>query len=42
MAQIFRTATEASAGIKNHGVRYVLGGSLAFVIVAFGLILAFR
>jgi hypothetical protein len=41
-AKIFRTATEASGGVKNHGVRYVLWGSLALVIIAFTLILAVR
>jgi hypothetical protein len=39
MTKIFRTATEASGGVINHGVRYVLGASLTLVIVA--LIVAF-
>ena len=32
------TETEASSGVKGHGVRYVLGISLAAVIVVLSLI----
>jgi hypothetical protein len=39
MAQITRTVAEASGGVLNHGVRYVLGASLTFVII--GLMVAF-
>lgn len=31
------TETEASGGVKNHGVRYVLGFSLLLAIVAMSL-----
>jgi hypothetical protein len=40
--KIFRTSTEASGGVKDHNVRYVLAGSLAFVVVAFVIIFALR
>jgi hypothetical protein len=33
---------EASGGTKNHGVRYVLGISMALVILAFILVYMFR
>jgi hypothetical protein len=36
---IFRTPTEASGGVMNHGVRYVLGSSL--ILVIFALIMSF-
>ena len=35
---IFRTPTEASGGVINHGVRYVLASSLALVFFAFAVI----
>ena len=31
------TETEASGGVKNHGVRYVLGFSLLFAIASLSL-----
>jgi hypothetical protein len=40
--KIFRTPTEASGGVKDHNVRYVLAGSLAFVVLAFVIIFALR
>jgi hypothetical protein len=42
MAEIFRTVTEARAGVLNHGVRYVLGASLTLVVAAFIAALAYR
>jgi hypothetical protein len=36
---IFRTPTEASGGVINHGVRYVLGSSL--VLGIFALVMSF-
>jgi hypothetical protein len=40
--EIHLQAEEASGGAKNHGVRYVLGISLALVILAFILVYMFR
>jgi hypothetical protein len=42
MTKIFRTATEASGGVVNHGVRYVLGASLTLVIVGMVVALLYR
>jgi len=36
------TAEDASAGAKNHGVRYVLAISLGLVILAFIVVYLFR
>jgi hypothetical protein len=36
--KIFRTPIEASGGVINHGVRYVLASSLALVFFAFAII----
>jgi hypothetical protein len=35
--QIDVTEEEASGGVKNHGVRYVLGGSLLLAIILLSL-----
>jgi hypothetical protein len=40
--KIFRTPIEASGGVTNQGVRYVLGTSLALVIVAFVLAFSYH
>jgi len=40
--KIFRTPTEASGGVVNHGVRYVLASSLAVVCFAFALMLVWN
>lgn len=40
--EIHLQAEDASSGTKNHGVRYVLGISMALVILAFILVYAFR
>jgi hypothetical protein len=42
MTKIFRTTIEASGGVINHGVRYVLGASLTIVIVALIVAFAYR
>jgi hypothetical protein len=42
MTKIGRTETEASGGVKDHNVRYVLGGSVAFVVLAMIIIFALR
>jgi hypothetical protein len=42
MTRIFRTTTEASSGVINHGVRYVLGASLTLVIVGMVVALLYR
>jgi hypothetical protein len=39
---IYRTPTEASGGVMNHGVRYVLASSLALVCFAFALMLVWH
>jgi ABC-type proline/glycine betaine transport system permease subunit len=39
MTKIVRTATQATSGVKDHNVRYVLAGSLAFVVIALIIIL---
>ena len=40
--KIFRTPTEASGGVVNHGVRCVLASSLALVCFAFALMLVWH
>jgi hypothetical protein len=42
MTKIVRTETEASGGVRDHNVRYVLGGSIAFVVLAMIIIFALR
>jgi len=42
MTKIARTETEASGGVKDHNVRYVLGGSVAFVVIAMIIVFALR
>ena len=42
MTKVFRTATEASGGVMNHGVRYVLAGSLVLVVVGMIVAVAYR
>lgn len=42
MTKLFRTTTEASGGVVNNGVRYVLGASLTLVIVALIVVFAYR
>jgi ABC-type proline/glycine betaine transport system permease subunit len=42
MTKIVRTATQATGGVKDHNVRYVLAGSLAFVVIALIIIFALR
>jgi hypothetical protein len=39
---IYRTPTEASGGVMNQGVPYVLASSLALVCFAFVLMLAWH
>ena len=39
--RIVETKTEARQGVTGHGVRYVLGWSLAAVVVAFALVYFF-
>jgi hypothetical protein len=40
--EVHLKAEDASSGVKNHGVRYVLAISMALVILAFILVFAFR
>ena len=42
MAKIVRTEIEASGGVKDHNVRYVLGVSIAFIVFAMIIIFALR
>ena len=42
MKKIVRTEIQASGGVKDHNVRYVLGGSVAFVVLAMIIIFALR
>lgn len=40
--EVHLAAEDARSGAKNHGVRYVLGISMALVILAFILVYVFR
>jgi ABC-type proline/glycine betaine transport system permease subunit len=42
MAKIVLSETQASGGVKDHNVRYVLAGSVAFVVLALIIIFAVR
>jgi len=42
MTKIARTEREVSGGVKDHNVRYVLGGSIAFVVIAMIIVFALR
>ena len=42
MTKIVRNETQASGGVKGHNVRYVLAGSITFVVLSMIIIFDLR